>query len=191
MYFPLLTRWYVFVNGFMYELFAHVRTRMSAYWQYVLSTSDSMVWVCERVHVWIVCACAHCLFACVVIFILHRVYFSGGLCCGIFKNTFIIYPAFSEYPCDINMVVSMFRFGIFSLFSVLCYTTVLWRGWCGTLKRVMLYFEGGDVLVWRGCCGTLKMVMWYFKEGHMVLWRGWCGTLKRMIWYFKEGGVVL
>ena len=54
-------------------------------------------------------------------------------------------------------------------------------------------------------CGTLKRVVWYFEEGDVVLCRGWCGTLKRVcgtlkgvvwyfeegVWYFEEGGVVL
>ena len=60
-----------------------------------------------------------------------------------------------------------------------------------TLKRVMWYFEEGDVVLWRGWCGTLKRVVWYFEEGDVVLWRGWCGTLKRVMWYFEEGNVVL
>ena len=58
---------------------------------------------------------------------------------------------------------------------------ILWRGWCGTLKRAMWYFEEGDVVFWRG----------YFHESVVVLWRGLCGTLKRALWYFEEGGVVL
>ena len=69
---------------------------------------------------------------------------------------------------------------------------VLWRGWCGTMKRVVCYFEEDGVLLWRGWCGTLKRpVVWYFEEGDVVLWRGWCGTLKRVVCYFEEGGVVL
>ena len=81
---------------------------------------------------------------------------------------------------------------------------VLWRGWCGTLKRVVWYFEDGGVVIWRG---LLKRVAWYFKEGGVVLWRGllkrvaWCfeecgvvlwrGLLKWVVWYFEEGGMVL
>ena len=37
------------------------------------------------------------------------------------------------------------------------------RGLCGTLKRVVRFFEEG--------CGTLKRVMWYFEEGDVVLMR--------------------
>ena len=55
--------------------------------------------------------------------------------------------------------------------------------WCGTLKRVMWYFEEGDVLLWRGWCGTLKRAVWYFEESGVVLWG--------VLWYFQEGGVVL
>ena len=40
-------------------------------------------------------------------------------------------------------------------------------------------------------CATLKRVVWYFEEGDVVLLRGWCGTLKRVMWYFEEGGVLL
>ena len=75
---------------------------------------------------------------------------------------------------------------------------LLWRGWCGTLKRVLWYFEEvmwyfkeGDVVLWRGWCGTSKRVMWYLEEGGVVLWIGWCGTLKRVLWYFVEGDMVL
>ena len=68
---------------------------------------------------------------------------------------------------------------------------VLWRGLCGILKRVVWYFEEGGVVLWRGLCGTLNSVVWYSEEGGMVLWRGWYGTLKRVVWYFEEGCVVL
>ena len=34
------------------------------------------------------------------------------------------------------------------------------RGWCGTLKRVVWYFEDGGVVLWRGCCGTIKRVLY-------------------------------
>ena len=44
---------------------------------------------------------------------------------------------------------------------------------------------------WTKWCGTLKRVVWYFEEGGVVLWRGWCGTLKRVVRYFEEGGVVI
>ena len=50
------------------------------------------------------------------------------------------------------------------------------------MKRVIWYFEEGDVLLSRGWCGTLKRVVWYFEEG--------CGTLKRVL-HFEEGDVVL
>ena len=40
-------------------------------------------------------------------------------------------------------------------------------------------------------CGTLKRVMWYFEEGEVVLRKWSCGTLKRVIWYFEEGDVEL
>ena len=69
-------------------------------------------------------------------------------------------------------------------------SVVLWRGLCGTLKRVW-YFEEGGVVLWKGLCGTLKRVVWYFEDGDVVLWRGWCDTLKRVVWYFEEGCVVL
>ena len=68
---------------------------------------------------------------------------------------------------------------------------VLWRRWCGTLKRVVWYFEEGGVVHWSGWYCTLKRVMWYFEEGGVVLWRWWCGTLKRVMLYFEEGVVVL
>ena len=38
-------------------------------------------------------------------------------------------------------------------------------------------------------CGTLKRVMWYFEEGG-TLKRAVC-TLKRVILFFEKGGVVL
>ena len=34
----------------------------------------------------------------------------------------------------------------------------------------------------RGLCGTLKRVVWYFEEGHVVIWRWSCGNLKRVAW---------
>ena len=37
---------------------------------------------------------------------------------------------------------------------------VLLSGRCGTLKRVVWYFEEG---------GTLKMVVWHFEDGGMVI----------------------
>ena len=49
---------------------------------------------------------------------------------------------------------------------------------------IVWYFEEGGMVLWRGWYGTLKRVMWYFEEGGMVLWKGWCGTLKRVMWYF-------
>ena len=45
-----------------------------------------------------------------------------------------------------------------------------WRGWCGTLKRVVWYFKEGSMVL-------LKSVIWYFKEGGVVFWRGWCGII--------------
>ena len=70
---------------------------------------------------------------------------------------------------------------------------VCWRGWCGTLKRMVWYFEEDDVVLWRGWCGTLKRVLWYFEEGGVVLWRGRCGTLNREAWtcYHFERIIVL
>ena len=96
----------------------------------------------------------------------------------------------------VHLVVLWHWFDLMSLIQVYFVVlwrgcVVLWRGWCGTLKTVVCYFEEGDVVLWRWWCGTLKMAMWYFKEGVVVLWRGRCGTLKRMVWYFEEGGVVL
>ena len=55
----------------------------------------------------------------------------------------------------------------------------------------MWYFEESDVVLWRGWCGTWKRVMWHFEEGGVVLWRGWCGTLKRVVWYLEKGDVAL
>ena len=69
---------------------------------------------------------------------------------------------------------------------------VFWRGWCGTLKRVVWFFEEDGVVLWVPYCiadrfsflslglefpdGILKRVMWYFEEGGLVL--------KRDLWYF-------
>ena len=41
---------------------------------------------------------------------------------------------------------------------------VFCRGWC-----TMWYFEEGCVVLWRGLCGTLKRVAWYFEEGCVEL----------------------
>ena len=50
---------------------------------------------------------------------------------------------------------------------------LIWRGSWVTLKRLMLYFEEGDMVLWRG--------WWcHVDEGVVVLWRGCCDTLKRM-----------
>ena len=68
---------------------------------------------------------------------------------------------------------------------------VLWRGLYGTLKRVVRYFEDGGMVLWRRLYGTLKRVVLYFEEGGMILWRGWHGSLKRVVWYFEEGCMVL
>ena len=92
---------------------------------------------------------------------------------------------------------------------------LLWRVRCGTLKMVMCYFEGGDVLLWRWRyvlwrwrCVTLKRKLWYFEVGGVVRkWGcgnmkrvpvGWrcslkriCGNMKKVVLFFKEGGVVL
>ena len=46
---------------------------------------------------------------------------------------------------------------------------VLGKGVCRTLKRVVLYFEEGGVVLLRGCCGTSNMVVWYFEEGGVLL----------------------
>ena len=49
------------------------------------------------------------------------------------------------------------------------------------LKRVFnieCFSDSACVVLWRGWCGTLKRVVWYLEEGGVVLWRGWCGTLK-------------
>ena len=48
----------------------------------------------------------------------------------------------------------------------------------------------GAVLL-RGWCGTLKRVVWYFEEGGLVLLRWWRGTLKMVLWYFDEVCVIL
>ena len=67
-----------------------------------------------------------------------------------------------------------------------------------TLKRMVWYFEEHGwyfeedrVVVWRTWCGNLKRIVWYFEEDGVVLWRGWCGTLKCMVWYFEDDRVVL
>ena len=62
------------------------------------------------------------------------------------------------------------------------------RGSCGTLKRVVWYFEEGRLVLWRGSAGTLKRVMQYFEYARVVLWRVSCGTLSLsmsavMYWY--------
>ena len=49
----------------------------------------------------------------------------------------------------------------------------------------MWYFEEGGVVLWRMWCGALKRVMWYFEECDVVLWRV-C-----VMFYFEEGGVLL
>ena len=49
-----------------------------------------------------------------------------------------------------------------------------------TMKRVMWYFEEGDVVLWRRLCDTLNRVMGFFEDGCVVLWRAWCVTLKRL-----------
>ena len=35
------------------------------------------------------------------------------------------------------------------------------------------------LVLWRGWCGTMKRVVWYSEESDLVLWRGWCGVLKK------------
>ena len=101
----------------------------------------------------------------------------GTLCLGFFHR------CWPHHPWDyINIDIYRFTFK-----RVVWYFeeggVVLWRCWCGTLKR------------W---CGTLKWVVWYF-EGGVLLSRRWCGTmkrllwyfLKRVVWYFEDDGVVL
>ena len=56
-----------------------------------------------------------------------------------------------------------------------------------TLTEEQLQNVKDEVWYW---CGTLKRLVWYFEEGGVVLLRGWCGTLKRVVWYFEEGCVV-
>ena len=48
----------------------------------------------------------------------------------------------------------------------------------------MWYIQEGDVVHWRGWCGTLKRVVWYFEEGGVVCiwsiyWSGW----QRLVWF--------
>ena len=43
----------------------------------------------------------------------------------------------------------------------------------------------------RGWCGTLKMALPYFEEGDAIPSRGWYGTLKRVLPYFEYGGMIL
>ena len=40
------------------------------------------------------------------------------------------------------------------------------------LGLVKIVPDDQGVVLWRGWCGTLKMVVWYFEEGGMVLWKG-------------------
>ena len=47
-----------------------------------------------------------------------------------------------------------------------------------TLKRMVLYFEEGGMVLWRGWYGTLKRVVWYFEWGCTVLWRVLCICFK-------------
>ena len=109
-----------------------------------------------------------------------QVYCRGGS----FRRTWISFNAWSHVNIKIwTRCASMWYF------EEGC--VVLWRGLCGTLKRVVWYIEEGCVVLWRGWCGTLKRVLWYFEEGGVILWRWWCGTLKRVVWYFEEGCVVL
>ena len=49
----------------------------------------------------------------------------------------------------------------------------------------------GGVLLWRGWRGTLKRVVCFFEEDCMVLWRGWCSTSTMIVWYFEEESMVL
>ena len=35
--------------------------------------------------------------------------------------------------------------------------------------RIFGMFEDGGVILWRGCCGTLKRVIWYFEEGGVFI----------------------
>ena len=48
-----------------------------------------------------------------------------------------------------------------------------------------LNFEYGVVVLLRGWCGTLKRVMWYFEDGGVVY------VLKMVVCDFEEGGMVL
>ena len=45
------------------------------------------------------------------------------------------------------------------------------------------YFEEGGVVFRRGWCGTLKRVVRYFEESVWYFGEG--------VWYFEEGGMVL
>ena len=56
------------------------------------------------------------------------------------------------------------------------------------VDKVMRVVEqnNSSMILWRGWCGTLKRVIWYFEEGGLVLWRGWCVTLKRAVWYLVD-----
>ena len=40
------------------------------------------------------------------------------------------------------------------------------------IKISLQYFKEGCMVLWRGWYGTLKRVVWYFEEGGVVLWRG-------------------
>ena len=37
----------------------------------------------------------------------------------------------------------------------------------------------------------MKRVVCYFEEGDVVLLKGWDATLKRVVWHFEGGGVLL
>ena len=91
----------------------------------------------------------------------------------------VVAAGFAVKSISKNLIASPRVFWLFSEHNAL---------YCGTGMR---YFEEGYVLLWRGWCGALKRDMCYFEEGGVVLWRGWCGTLKRLAWYFEEGVVVL
>ena len=85
------------------------------------------------------------------------------------------------------------RNGMFSLvFLAICGIAISLAGFAskhdGRYARVYLSVLVKSVL-WRGLCGTLRRVVWYFEEGCVVLWRGWCGTLKRVMWYSYDSEV--
>ena len=114
----------------------------------------------------------------------------GGVVIVIKPIWIIVWYSYIKYHLYLRLkyLIDVSKVSTYQCRLVHRFKIVLWRGWYGTLKSVVWYFEEGGVVLWRGWCGTLKRVVWYFEEGSVVLWRGWRGTLKRVVCYFEEGG---